>query len=352
MKNFNLQIVKFNYMKHIHFLIFLLSFITLMILSCGDKVRNKSNEQNVNKKVDVSLFLSENIDFKIETVDCTLSDGTKTKCYQINTLGIPTDHEMGPWCPEHTNDGAEKGGIWFKDGKVYNVDGKFIKDLPTLYHDDHWHLYDDEGNVRKTVTKEDCIKLANAQLVEEFKNYCIECLPEYVSKLSKKILIPVSPIKLETPISLGPPKGEKPSGEKPKGPPSGGGGGKKGPVARGIAFNGVVFDAPAPLHLILGGYTIPPLDHAGGHINLDAGYHYHAATGVTKKIQQDDGHAPMIGYAMDGFGLYARLNSDGKEPLDLDDCRGHYDETRGYHYHVDAAGNNNFINCFSGAIAQ
>ena len=82
------------------------------------------------------------------------------------------------------------------------------------------------------------------------------------------------------------------------------------------------------------------------------GYHYHAATGVSKEIPQEDGHAPMIGYAMDGFGLYAQLNVDGKEPQDLDDCRGHYDEIRGYHYHVDAAGNNNFINCFSGAIAQ
>ena len=37
---------------------------------------------------------------------------------------------------------------------------------------------------------------------------------------------------------------------------------------------------------------------------------------------------------------------------DLDECRGHYDEVRGYHYHVDAAGNNNFINCFSGAVVQ
>lgn len=30
-------------------------------------------------------------------------------------------------------------------------------------------------------------------------------------------------------------------------------------------------------------------------------------------------------------------NEDGEEPTDLDQCRGHYDETRGYHYHVDAA---------------
>ena len=57
----------------------------------------------------------------------------------------------------------------------------------------------------------------------------------------------------------------------------------------------------------------------------------------------------MIGYAMDGHSIHTQLNEDGSEPSDLDQCRGHYDETRGYHYHVDAAGNNNFINCLAGA---
>ena len=60
----------------------------------------------------------------------------------------------------------------------------------------------------------------------------------------------------------------------------------------------------------------------------------------------------MIGYALDGYGLFAHVNEDGSELNDLDECRGHYDEIRGYHYHVDHAGNNNFINCFRGAIAN
>ncbi|MBU2994899.1 YHYH protein [Cellulophaga baltica] len=206
-----------------------------------------------------------------------------------------------------------------------------------------------------------------AQLKDEFINYCIECLPEYVSNLSKTYLLPITPVKLETPINFsgnpqggggdrpdGSRQGEEGTGEKPQGPPPGGSEGdeKRGPSQRGVAFNGVAFDAPAPLHIILKGYTIPPIDDAGGHINLDSGYHYHAATGKTKEEAQNDHHAPMIGYAMDSHGLYGQLNEDGKEPDDLDDCRGHYDEVRGYHYHVDAAGNNNIINCFSGATAS
>jgi len=138
-------------MKQIYCCI-LLGFSALVISSCDETTQKNSNEQSVLKKVDASFFLTDNINFKIAIIDCTLSDGTKTTCYEINTKGLtPADHEMGPWCPEHIADEAEKGGLWFKDGKVYNVDGEFIKDLPALYHDDHWHLHDEQGNIRKKI---------------------------------------------------------------------------------------------------------------------------------------------------------------------------------------------------------
>jgi hypothetical protein len=60
----------------------------------------------------------------------------------------------------------------------------------------------------------------------------------------------------------------------------------------------------------------------------------------------------MIGYALDGHAIYAHLNKDGTEPTGLDACRGHNDDTRGYHYHVDYAGKNNFINCLYGAYVS
>ena len=157
-------------------------------------------------------------------------------------------------------------------------------------------------------------------------SHCVECLPEYFKDQVVTFIIPATPCYQKKPQRVG----------------------RSG---LGLAFNGVAFDAPAPLHLILGGYTIPPLDPAGGHINMDVGYHYHAATGLSAELKQADGHAPLLGYAMDGIGLYAYKNADGTIPNDLDECRGHFDEVRGYHYHVDATGNNNFINCFSGAIA-
>lgn len=345
------------------------------LVACKAKTEQNSLDKTARtvKAVNPSYFITNDTNLIVTTVDCTLSDGSTTKCLEIRTKSIPSDHEMGPWCP-HTIDEKEASGRWFKDGKMYEVNGEFIQDLANLYHDDEWLLYDEEGHVYRTDSQEDCEQLAGAQLIDEFKNYCIECLPEYVSSLSKTYTIPLTPVLLDKPLSLnghpggggsgrgGPPKGARdshnadghhsppPQGKRPKGPPPGGGRG--GPMARGIAFNGVVFDAPAPTALILSGYTIPPIDPAGGHINLDAGYHYHAATGASKNIEQEDNHAPMIGYAIDGFGLYANLNANQEEPNDLDECRGHYDAQRGYHYHVDAAGNNNFINCFKGAIAQ
>ena len=56
----------------------------------------------------------------------------------------------------------------------------------------------------------------------------------------------------------------------------------------------------------------------------------------------------MIGYALDGFPFHAQLNADGQEPADLDACRGHTDDVRGYHYHVASPGTNEFVGCFRG----
>lgn len=288
--------------------------------------------------VDQSLFLADGSALTITTVACTLSDGTETTCYQFVTKSNPSDHEMGPWCPDNITDTDVAGGIWLESGEVYDVDGDFIQNMASFYNDSTWKMYDDNGNVFKTETLEDCINAANPNVGAEYENFCVECLPSYVTDLSSTYLIPVTPVKLSTPVSFG-----------MMGPP---GMGNNGPTTRGLAFNGVVFDAPAPTDAILGAYTLAPFDDAGGHINTAAGYHYHAATGVSKKVEQADGHASMIGYAMDGYGIYAFLDAGGNEAVDLDDCRGHYDEVRGYHYHVDYAGNNNFINCLSGAYAN
>ncbi|GAB5551116.1 MAG: hypothetical protein Sapg2KO_07070 [Saprospiraceae bacterium] len=274
---------------------------------------------------------------------------------------------MGPWCPTNISDDASAGGIWLEDGKVYDVDGAFIKNLATFYKDDTWQMYDANGDIFVTATEEDCINAANPNVGAEYENFCVECLPSYLTKVSQTYVIPIEPVQTEAPaFFMGrpggtgrperPARGDRPDGpppekgERPSGPPPNGGSGI--PATRGIALNGVEFSAPAPVNNILSAYTLAPFDDAGGHINVHQGYHYHTATGLSFSIAQTDEHAPLIGYALDGYGIYAQTDENGIEPSDLDDCRGHYDDIRGYHYHVDAAGNNNFINCLQGAFAK
>jgi len=174
---------------------------------------------------------------------------------------------------------------------------------------------------------------ANPNVGDAYQNFCVECLPSYVADLSQTYLIPVRPVISDSPVNFG-----------GMGPPGMGGG---GPAVRGVAFNGVRYDAPAPTNVILAAYTLAPFDD-----DPNAGYHYHSANGLSTKIEQSDGHAAMIGYAMDGHGIYEYLDANGNPPADLDECRGQYDDIRGYHYHVDAPGANNFINCLQGAYAN
>ncbi len=296
-----------------------------------------TNDASTVLAVDPSYFTTANANITVTTVPCTLSDGTETNCYQIVTNSAPTDHQMGPWCPENISDDASAGGIWLENGEVYDVDGAFVENMATFYNDATWKMYDANGDIFITKTEDDCINAANPNVGAAYENFCVECLPSYITDLSQTYLIPITPVQQSTPAFFA---------TGPGGPDS------NVPSTRGIALNGIEYSAPAPVNNILGAYTLAPFDDAGGHINVHQGYHYHAATGVSFSIAQSDGHAPLIGYALDGQGIYARLDDNGDEPTDLDDCRGHYDEIRGYHYHVDAAGNNNFINCLHGAYAN
>ena len=82
--------------------------------------------------VDAAYFTAANANVTVTTVACTLSDGTETQCYQIVSNSTPTDHEMGPWCPDNISDNADAGGIWLEGGVAYDVDGAFIENLASF----------------------------------------------------------------------------------------------------------------------------------------------------------------------------------------------------------------------------
>ncbi|WP_027391844.1 MULTISPECIES: YHYH protein [Aquimarina] len=287
--------------------------------------KDLSNEIDSSMKVipvNTDYFISENIidSIKKEMVEL---NGIKTLCYVIKTNSQATEHEMGPWCPRHIEDGMEKAGIWFKDDKVYDVSGHFISKLNEFYSDDKWKLYREDGTIKVTDTEEGCLAAAKPQVEEKYHNYCVECLPEYFKDQVTTFVIPVTPKYIKTTQNFG-----------------------RGGI--GIAFNGVKYDPPAPTHAILAAHTIAPLDDHGGHVNPHGGYHYHAVTGSTKEITQTNSHSSMIGYAIDGFGIYGLIDKKGNKSENLDECGGHFDDERGYHYHAGEPGGNQIIKCLHG----
>jgi hypothetical protein len=277
-------------------------------------------------EVNPTYFLQAGLAESITKVDQTLSNGTLVECYKIVSLNTPTDHVQGPWCPTNISDGIDKGGIWFEGGKIYDVDGDFIKNLASFYSNATWKMYDPiTGKINVTDSKVACEAAARPDVDPAYKNYCVECLPSYFPGIRKTYYIPIKPIKASTTTAI-----------------------RGMGITVGLALNGVSFDPPAPTQAILGAFTLAPFDDAGGHVNGVTGYHYHAATGKSTVIEQEDGHAGMIGYAMDGYGIYELLDTSNNESTDLDASRGHYDTTRGYHYHVAGSGTNSFINSLRG----
>ena len=106
-----------------------------------------------------------------------------------------------------------------------------------------------------------------------------------------------------------------------------------GPI--GVAINGVPFYNPFNRQgKDATKYEI--LDDCCGHPDQLGRYHYHIYPKCihTSFVDPKGEHSPLIGYAFDGFAIYGPNSDGGKSPTDLDECNGHSDPVRGYHYHV------------------
>jgi YHYH protein len=114
------------------------------------------------------------------------------------------------------------------------------------------------------------------------------------------------------------------------------------PGAVGILLNGIplfsAIDAPgrdAVAHEVQ--------DTCDGHPQVSGVYHYHNASGCVADVHGKGSHSALIGYAIDGFGIFGN-DGDGGRPLtnaDLDECHGHIGKVRWdgkltsiYHYHA------------------
>ncbi|HEX3871636.1 MAG TPA: YHYH protein, partial [Pirellulales bacterium] len=106
----------------------------------------------------------------------------------------------------------------------------------------------------------------------------------------------------------------------------------------GVAVNGVMFNDPYDAGREEAMWR---LDRCCGHPSPTLQYHYHKYPVCVKTPWFDDGaeHSGVIGWAFDGFAIYGPYESQGVMAKDSKDnplnaFNGHYDEVRGWHYHV------------------
>jgi len=100
-------------------------------------------------------------------------------------------------------------------------------------------------------------------------------------------------------------------------------------------------------------------DSCNGHPEHNGQYHYHNLSPcMTDSRSQPGGHSDLIGYALDGFGIFGLHGENGEivENKDLDACHGHTHEVIWdgkkrtiYHYHFTEEYPYT-IGCFSGTI--
>jgi hypothetical protein len=84
-------------------------------------------------------------------------------------------------------------------------------------------------------------------------------------------------------------------------------------------------------------------DACQGHPEKTGTYHYHSLSNCVPDEVDSTGHSKLMGYALDGFGIYGRHGEDGKilTDADLDACHGHTHAIMWdgkmvvmYHYHA------------------
>ena len=274
-----------------------------------------------------SLFADGALTSDMETVDCTLENGSETTCYQLEVASLASTVDTdGPYCPDTTSD---IGGIWVWDGDepgLYGLDSAFWDLMAAQGFD----FVDGDGNITVTDPAEGAASSAGTA------NSCLEATADDSYHL--QVLIPTTPEKLDTPTDLS-------------------------TISQvGLALDGVTIFGDAPSVADRGG--LPALDVCGGHVDPSGYYHWHFGTAsIQANLDAADADADcaaeqdveaLVGFSYDGFAIYG-LEEDGAVPTDLDECSGHVSDTADlgeiYHYHL-SADSPNLPTCRVGATAQ
>lgn len=196
-------------------------------------------------------------------------------------------------------------GLWFKPAEFYQAEAA----EPGNNAASHAFL----ANVMVEETAEHWLVLSDGLPDHPTGEFPNPHNPNTIKKQNYRFVIPRQPQQAERPTPL-----------------------PMGPI--GVAINGVPFYNPYTRegNDAVDGPFAEVFDSCCGHPDQMGRYHYHQYPVCVKSpFKEAPGeHSPIIGYAFDGFAIYGPHDEGGKPPTDLDECNGHSDSQRGYHYHV------------------
>jgi hypothetical protein len=306
--------------------------IILSVTSCNKDDDNPTTTTDPSTHIfNASLLNAGNMLESVTLVNATLTDGTTAECYKVVFKSNPVAN--GPYCPATIND---IGGVGIYDGAT-NPGFQVMKaELWNAMETDGYDIVDANGNIT-------IVDPAGGGSPPS-GGACLEATPD--NNLELTFLIPAVP-KLATSndvIStvehIGVSRDGIPlTGHPPSATQSGGGPG--------------------------GGGAIPSLDPCGGHPDPFGYYHLHfgaeemnnvlAANNMTDVTCTNftQSETAFVGFAKDGYPIYASKEQDGTLPTDLDECQGHFGVTADYpngvyHYHVSNSSAPNLPECLKG----
>jgi YHYH protein len=192
--------------------------------------------------------------------------------------------------------GAFRDGPWIKPDGTYDLTAK-----PTVSGDVHWpshYIISLEGE-RRLFTTNDFPNHATGTfpIPPTDEGYQYDRNPNHIAEHNITIDLPADPALAPAPSCA--------------------------PGAIGILITGAVLfnalDAPgrdAVAHEVQ--------DKCQGHPQESGVYHYHSITTCLDDKREADGSSALVGYAIDGFGIYGRYSEGGKlmTSADLDECHG------------------------------
>lgn len=274
----------------------------------------------------------------ISEVSCTLENGDQAECYQLVFGSADVNFgEEGPYCPATLND---IGGLGVYDGAT-NPGFQVMKaELFNNMEADGYDIVDDNGNIRIQTALGGGPGGGGGNKAGE--SYCLAI--EEQDDLTLTFLLPKEPVLLSQPNEI------------------------EEVEFIGISFQGAPINGQPPSVVERGG-NIPSLHPCGGHPDPSGYFHWHfvaesmntvlSAYGITDVscdvVTQNT--SALVGYAKDGYPIYAAHDANGQAPTDLDECNGHTADTSEYpdgvyHYHASETEAPSVPPCVKGAAAD